>query len=135
MLEGLIRFSPDLVALIKYDEEDEKTEKAVYIDAEGNETPICGGGSSDFEVFTVTINAAEDYEQYFYVTRSYYDGIDQAVIPTGREGEYYMIAYNGEIQLTTSGFAYSDITGAAELSEGWLVITGDCTFSLSAVIH
>lgn len=55
MYEGFLKFTPDLTALIRYDEKTEKTDKAVYIDGEGKETPIGGGGGGVYEVVEVEI--------------------------------------------------------------------------------
>lgn len=134
MLEGLLKFAPDLAALIRYDEENKQTDKAVYIDAEGNETPICGGGSSDFDVFEVTITADGNTSEIYEVLRSYYDGTDHAIIPCNVTAPYYMIAYQGEITLLTSQYDISNVSGDAEYDADFnqLVITGDCSFTLHA---
>lgn len=134
MLEGLLRFAPDLAALIRYDEENKQTDKAVYIDAEGNETPICGGGSSDFDVFEVTITSDGNTSEIYEVLRSYYDGTDYAIIPCNVTAPYYMIAYQGEIVLMTQAYNVSDVSGAAVYDENLhqITITGDCAFTLEA---
>ena len=75
MFEGFLKFTPDLTALIRYDEKTEKTDKAVYIDAEGNETPICSGGGSEYEVVEVEI------------TNTSYDVIAQVAGPLMQTGQ------------------------------------------------
>lgn len=136
MLEGLLRFAPDLAALIRYDEENKQTDKAVYIDAEGNETPICGGGSGDIDVYTVTVTASGSAGQFYEITRSYYDGVDKALIPQQTESINFMIAYEDEITMfaNNGAFVFSNVTGDAELDEltGDIKITGDCAFSVAA---
>ena len=132
MLEGLLRFAPDLAALIRYDESTKETDKAVYIDAEGNETPICGGGSSDYSTATVTVTGTE------------YDTIYGGIISNGAlvasktangTQEITVVLYKGEGQLVTSG-AFNNAEGDVEIKEAetnTLIVTGDGSVSITGL--
>lgn len=132
MLEGLLRFSPDLAALIRYDESTKETDKAVYIDAEGNETHICGGGSSDYSTAIVTVTGTE------------YDTIYGGIISGGAlvasktangTQEITVVLYKGEGQLVTSG-TFNNAEGDVEIKEAetnTLIVTGDGSVSITGL--
>lgn len=55
MATGFLKFDHDHTVYIDLDLATDEVRKAVIIDADDVETPICGGGSSDFTTAQVTI--------------------------------------------------------------------------------
>lgn len=102
-----------------------------------------GGGSSDFSTAEVTItnNSSEEVQFYIptYMNIPDYGAIIQSFMWTNSEEPTFegevVIPTNGELyvgsslaQFTTSN---TSITGNARLENGQLIITGDCTITIS----
>lgn len=102
-----------------------------------------GGGSSDFSTAEVTItnNSSEEVQFYIptYMDIPGYGTIIQSFMWTNSEEPTFegevVIPTNGELyvgsslaQFTTSN---TSITGNARLENGQLIITGDCTITIS----
>ncbi len=55
MATGMLKFSPNNTVYIDLDLETHTANKAVDIDAEGVEWPLCGGGAGAFKIFKGTL--------------------------------------------------------------------------------
>ena len=129
MATGMLKFSPNNTVCIDLDLENHTANKAVDIDAEGVEWPICGGGGSDFSTATVTVSGGNDYDDLFGMlwdeanneTYSHINAIGSDTI------EVEVVLYNGVGYLFTNA-AFGEVTGDVEVVEGnssILNITGD----------
>lgn len=88
-----------------------------------------GGGSSDFSTAKLTYSGIEQ----IYISRIYADGDNTLVTPIIADpGTYDVVLYNG--------VAYGDldrvlgnvsVDGAIEYDDGGVIITGDCTITIS----
>lgn len=136
MFEGILRVSPDLAALIRVDEETKQTDKAVYIDAQGNETPICIGGSGSIETATVTVVLPSNESVHGYI----WDNVNNKIVSQiysdiGGSVDVEVILINGVGFLYTwSNFenANGDVEIVTDMN-GALRVTGDGSVAVQPI--
>lgn len=127
MATGMLKFSPNNTVYIDLNLENHTANKAVDIDADGVEWPLCGGGSGDFKIFKATLtsitqNILESVK--FTFNDMLYKMPD---IPAEETVEIWLPVIGDETRITNANF--SNITGDAALDpeavEPTLVVTGD----------
>ena len=124
MATGMLKFSPNNTVYIDLDLENHTANKAVDIDAEGIEWPLCGGGSSDYSTATVTVIGIE-YDKVYGGIIS--DGELVASKDANGTHEFTVLLYKGEGQLVTNG-NFTMAEGDVEIKEAetnTLIVTGD----------
>lgn len=123
MATGMLKFSPNNTVFIDLDLENHTANKAVDIDAEGVEWPLCGG-SSDYSTATVTVIGIKNDKVYGGIIS---DGELVASKDANGTHEFAVLLYKGEGQLVTNGiFTMAD--GDVEIKEAelnTLIVTGD----------
>ena len=126
MATGMLKFSPNNTVFIDLDLESHTANKAVDIDAEGVEWPLCGGGG-DFQIFKATLtNITPDVlnEVKFTFNDMEYKLPD---IPAEETIVVWLPVIGDETSIINANF--SNITGNAaldpEAAELTLVVTGD----------
>ena len=134
MATGMLKFSPNNTVYIDLDLENHTANKAVDIDAEGVEWPLCGGGGGDFQIFKATLtsitnNNLEKVEFTFNDMK--YKMPD---IPAEETVVIWLPVIGDETRITNANF--SNITGDAVLvtepeEEPTLVVTGDFAAEIS----
>ena len=127
MATGMLKFSPNNTVFIDLDLENHTANKAVDIDAEGVEWPLCGGGGGDFKIFKATLtNVTQDNLNniVFIFNDMRYKLPDIAAESTV---EIWLPVIDSETILTNA--AFTNITGDAEIDPDTLelVVTGDFT--------
>lgn len=134
---GLLRFTDEIMAEIDLTA-DGTVEKAVIIDGDGNETPIGGGGSSDFTTAEVkVINNTESIHEFSCVN-IYTEGstnilVMNAGVGKNTEKTITAVLYKGEGELLLQSLGASmTATGDIEISGDDAIISGDGTITLSA---
>lgn len=127
MATGMLKFSPNNTVYIDLDLENHTANKAVDIDAEGVEWPLCGGGSGDFKIFKATLtnitqNILNDIEFLFNDMRYKLPNI-----PAEETVVIWLPVIGNETYLANATF--SNVTGDAyidlEAVEYTLIATGD----------
>ena len=126
------RFNDDCKVFVSMSD-DTTVEKAVIIDAEGNETDIAGGGGeSDFSTATVTYTT----NQMTPLFLNHIDDNINGINPTMRsDGEYSVILYKQKaIGVWISGFEGLTVETTGNITvdsdQGIFTITGDGTISI-----
>ena len=134
MATGMLKFSPNNTVFIDLDLENHTANKAVDIDAEGVEWPLCGGVSGDLSVITATIANNDDLSISMDI--SYLNGRASKMLVHNTTEPINLIAYQGKVVVFGAENTFSDVTGAAEFSNNadgnnnpGLVITGVCAFT------
>ena len=128
MATGMLKFSPNNTVFIDLDLENHTANKAVDIDAEGVEWPLCGGGGGgDFQIFKATLtNVTQNNLNniVFIFNDMRYKLPDIAAESTV---EIWLPVIGSETILTDAAFTH--ITGDAEIDPDTLelVVTGDFT--------
>lgn len=127
MATGMLKFSPNNTVFIDLDLENHTANKAVDIDAEGVEWPLCGGGSGDFQIFKATLTNITQTNLnniVFLFNEMRYKLPDIAAETTV---EIWLPVIGDETILT--GVAFTHITGDADIDPDTLelVVTGDFT--------
>ena len=127
MATGMLKFSPNNTVYIDLDLENHTANKAVDIDAEGIEWPLCGGGSGDFKIFKATLTSITESnleKVKFTFNDMLYKMPD---IPAEETVEIWLPVTGDETRITNANFF--NITGNAALDpeavEPTLVVTGD----------
>lgn len=136
MAAGMLKFSPNNTVYIDLDLENHTANKAVDIDAEGVEWPLCGGGSGDFQIFIATLtNNTENYVQgleFKFNNMNY----KMPRIPPGATSEIWLPVIGDEV-IVGNG-QYSNVTGAAVVNpdepETELIVTGDFAADVDDVL-
>ena len=134
MATGMLKFSPNNTVYIDLDLENHTANKAVDIDAEGIEWPLCGG-SGDFQIFKATLtnttqNNVRSIE--FKFNDMFYK------IPNILAGETVEIwlPVIGDETIITAGI-FSNVTGDAvddpEYPGTTLIVTGDFAADVSEI--
>lgn len=131
------RFNDDCKVFVSMSD-DTTVEKAVIIDAEGNETDIGGGGgSSDFSIAQVTVSIIEPgIEEPYYPENIACIGINDRIIieSFNNAATYPMILYKGSEEIYTDTNTFVSCSGDAtyeiEDTDIIITITGDCAITL-----
>lgn len=137
MATGMLKFSPNNTVYIDLDLENHTAIKAVDIDAEGVEWPLCGGGSGEFQIFKATLtNTSQDIvvqnlefkfnNMVYKMPRIIPETTVEVWLPViGDE----VIVGNGQ---------YTNVTGAAVVNpdepETGLIVTGDFAADVENVL-
>ena len=136
MATGMLKFSPNNTVFIDLDLENHTANKAVDIDAEGVEWPLCGGGSGDFHIFIATLtNNTENYVRglEFKFNDMIYK---MPSILSGATVEVWLPVIGDEV-IVGNG-QYSNVTGAAVVNpdepETGLIVTGDFAADVENVL-
>lgn len=129
MATGMLKFSPNNTVYIDLDLENHTANKAVDIDAEGVEWPLCGGGSGAFKIFkaTLTNNTDNDVDSIeFKLNNMLYT---MPVIAGGATAEIWIPVIGDETTVTIDvTHNFFNVTGDAVLDSGdvkTLIVTGD----------
>lgn len=135
MATGFLKFDHDHTVYIDLDLATDEVKKAVIIDADDVETPICGGGSGDFSTATLTItNSAADSKMVVFPNIVEDDGgiaSGSASIPANEtkivtivlyKGTGYISVRVGQIVGCQGDVTADDIDGA--------IVTGDGSFNI-----
>lgn len=129
MATGMLKFSPNNTVFIDLDLENHTANKAVDIDAEGVEWPLCGGGSGDFKIFkaTLTNNTDNNVDSIeFKFNDMLYTMPD---IAGGATVEIWIPVIGDETNVTIDvTHNFFNVTGDAVLDSGdvkKLIVTGD----------
>lgn len=125
MATGMLKFSPNNTVFIDLDLENHTANKAVDIDAEGVEWPLCGGGGGDFQIFKAALtNITPDVlnEVKFTFNDMEYKLPD---IPAEETLVIWLPVIGDETCISNANFF--NITGDAEIDPDTLelVVTGD----------
>lgn len=135
MTTGMLKFSPNNTVYIDLDLENHTANKAVDIDAEGVEWPLCGG-SGDYKIFKATltsITTVDLKEVKFTFNDMLYKLPD---IPAEETIVVWLPVIGDETSITNANF--SNITGNAaldlEAAEPTLVVTGDFAANIAGLI-
>jgi len=136
MATGFLKFDHDHTVYIDLDLATDEVKKAVIIDADDVETPICGGGSSDFSTATLTVNNNNGSTVYLGVP--YILTIDgQGSVGAGRlaleEGTstVSVILYKGKTTILTSDYNVTTTGNIEVLKESFYLITGDAALTIT----
>lgn len=126
MATGMLKFSPNNTVFIDLDLENHTANKAVDIDAEGVEWPICGG-TGEFKIFKATLTSIAP-NNLKKVNFTFNDMLYKMPdIPAEETIVIWLPVIGDETRITNANF--SNITGNAaldpEAEEPTLVVTGD----------
>lgn len=137
---GLLKFTDEIKAEINL-AADGTVEKAVVIDGDGVETPIGGGGDSDFTTAEVTFvrTAGASGSTAFWGAWAHDKGGDssmQNMFAPATDTTATLVLYKGKAMISPDdyrGITAMTATGNAEVdSQTYDVsITGDCTITFS----
>ena len=137
MATGMLKFSPNNTVFIDLDLENHTANKAVDIDAEGVEWPLCGGGSGDFQIFIATLT--NNTENYVHGLEFKFNNMIYKMpnILAGATVEIWLPVIGDEV-IVDHG-QYSNVTGAAVVNpdepETGLIVTGDFAADVDNVIE
>lgn len=125
MATGMLKFSPNNTVYIDLDLQNHTANKAVDIDAEGVEWPLCGGGSGDYKIFKATLTNITDNnlnDIVFIFNNMRYKLPD---IAAGATVEIWIPVVGDETVVTNA--AFSGVTGDATIDPDTneLIATGD----------
>lgn len=136
MATGMLKFSPNNTVYIDLDLENHTANKAVDIDAEGVEWPICGGGGGgDYRIITGTlsnIGSVPAVVKFVFNNMEYYPpNIEPGAAPV--EIQFPVVGDNIEI---LPGGAVDTISGDATYDEETrkITATGDFTVVLNVTL-
>ena len=134
MATGFLKFDHDHTVYIDLDLATDEVKKAVIIDADDVETPICGGGNSDFTTAKLTVTNTGDDSATVYCS-NINGGMANPSIPVGREKtETVDIAlYKGRAVINIlPGAKIVNYSGDITLEDDpvYLVATGDCSITI-----
>lgn len=127
MATGMLKFSPNNTVFIDLDLENHTANKAVDIDAEGVEWPLCGGGSGAFKIFKATLTniTSEGLNKVKFTFNDMEYKLPD--IPAEETLVIWLPVIGDETRISNANF--SNITGNAALDpeavESTLVVTGD----------
>ena len=140
MATGFLKFDHDHTVYIDLDLTTDEVNKAVIIDADDVETPICGGGSSDFTTAQVTMTNNSNHS----ITVICPIAIDTdnelfaygAISLTANETSIVtMILYKGKGIVSTEGASrISDVTGDIVLEPTRAIVTGNGSITIISSI-
>ena len=137
---GLLKFANGIKAKIDLTA-DGAVEKAVIIDGDGDETPIGGGGSSDFTTAEVTINIATGDEATVLLMPQIQDsnrrtGIVAAEVKaSGTPVTYNVPLFKGHCFIKVKSGDVDGLTGNVTSLGDWLDVTGNCSLIAYYVMH
>lgn len=129
---GLLRFTDEIKAEIDL-AADGAVEKAVIIDGDGVETPIGGGGTSDFTTAEVTISGATgDKATVLLMPRIQVSdirtGIGVIEVTASRKPKTYNVPlFKGHCFITLKSGDVGGLTGNVTSFGDWLDVTGNCS--------
>lgn len=136
MATGFLKFDHDHTVYIDLDLATDEVNKAVIIDADDVETPICGGGGGDFSTATLTITNAGLSRKSVYCA-NIDSGMANPFIHIGaNETETFdIVLYNGKavIDVDAAITTVDSYSGDIHL-EGdpeYLVATGDGSITIN----
>ena len=142
MATGFLKFDHDHTVYIDLDLATDEVRKAVIIDADDVETPICGGGSSDFTTAQVTIKNNSDISNTMICPIAIDTDNDSlaygAISLTANETTIVtMILYKGKgiIGSIEGSSVISDATGDIVLDGGVATVTGDGSITVITGIN
>lgn len=147
---GLLKFTDEIKAEIDL-AADGTVEKAVLIDGDGVETPIGGGGSSDFSMAEVTLVNSADSNRAVLIPVCYEptppfnpDAFVESFVQMAvndtlilnvplYKGHCSIVNGSSEdrLQGVTVATSYTVTSGSATSSRSGVDITGDCTITVS----
>ena len=129
------RFNDDCKVFVSMSD-DTTVEKAVIIDAEGNETDI-GGGESDFSTAIVKfIGGTVDNDKSTIISCiDVYDEILESIpvaLQTGVTSTFNLVLYKGKQILGFAPEAIESYTGSViiDQDEGQVIVTGDAEITV-----
>jgi len=137
MATGFLKFDQDHTVYIDLDTETDVVNKAVIIDAEDNETPICGGGGSgDFRIIKATLTniSQENLTNIEFMFNNMYYKLPN--LAGGESGVCWIPVIGDKVYLARASF--SNITGNAEIlvdQYNTLVATGDFSANVAGAIE
>lgn len=124
------RFNDDCKVFVSMSD-DTTVEKAVIIDAEGNETDIGGGGGeSDFSTAEVTISntgGSTDFDQYVIPVVDNDSIMLARAMQSDNERKLTAVLYKGSLIIYTGGDVVVSGDAQYDNDTGFVTITGDCT--------
>lgn len=129
MATGMLKFSPNNTVYIDLDLENHTANKAVDIDAEGVEWPLCGG-SGQYRIIKGTIINSADREIALTFRFMDLDYGTQAVDPNATLDLYFPVIGDS---VAISGGVFSNISGDAVEEQGYLTATGDFTATIQSI--
>lgn len=131
MATGMLKFSPNNTVYIDLDLENHTANKAVDIDAEGVEWPICGGGGGgDYRIIKGTITNSDlaggrllfRFMDMDYITPS---------VDVGATLDIYFPVIGDGVEI--SGAVFSNVSGDAVQEQGYLSASGDFTANIQGI--
>lgn len=146
MATGFLKFDHDHTVYIDLDLATDEVKKAVIIDADDVETPICGGGASDFSTVQVTLKNGDIGGVFVGIPYISITGADFTVddltgglsIPPNSEVILTAILYQGKLTIPENHFLVNrdESTGEYEenVSDGYITITGECSITLAPTV-
>ena len=136
MATGFLKFDHDHTVYIDLDLATDEVRKAVIIDAHDVETPICGGGGSDFTTAQVTITNNSD-DSIIVICPTAIDADNESLaygavsLNANETAIVTMIIYKGKGIVRTEGFGLiSDVTGDIVLEPTRAIVSGDGSITI-----
>ena len=137
MATGFLKFDHDHTVYIDLDLAADEVNKAVIIDADDVETPICGGGGdSDFTTAQVSITNNSD-DNIIVICPIAIDADNESLaygavsLNASETSIVTMILYKGIGIVSTEGFGMiSDVTGDIVLEPTRAIVSGDGSITI-----
>ena len=143
MATGFLKFDHDHTVYIDLDLATDEVRKAVIIDADDVETPICGGdGGGNFSTAQVTLKTGEQSDIYVPIPFISIAGADYTVdgltsglfMEPNSEVVLTAILYENKLTVLEHRFVVDgeESTGDYEenVVDGYITITGECSITL-----
>lgn len=134
MATGFLKFDHNHTVYIDLDLATDEVKKAVIIDADDVETPICGGGTSDFSTAQMTVHNNSD------ISANVICAMTMTSLSTEMSGAAVSVGANETITVTimlykgkaliTSDHLMSDSSGNITIEPLNAIATGDCSITL-----
>lgn len=134
MATGFLKFDHDHTVYIDLDLATDEVNKAVIIDADDVETPICGGGTSDFSTAQMTVHNNSDNSATVIcaMTKTTLNTeMSEAGVSVGANETITVtiILYKGKAFIT-SDHMMSELSGDITIEPLGAIATGDCSITL-----
>lgn len=141
MATGFLKFDHDHTVYIDLDLATDEVRKAVIIDADDVETPICGGGTGGLTIANVTLSTTNIGEVGLYMPliitgSNNKEYINDGYATTTGDPETYRVPVGVDgLLVDYSGNSVVSSTGDVEVDADntMLLITGDCSIVMNNV--
>lgn len=137
MATGFLKFDHDHTVYIDLDLATDEVNKAVIIDADDVETPICGGGSGDFTTAKLTVTYTGLSSAMTVYCANIEGGMADPFIHIGAEETetFDIVLYKGKTVIDVDRTITQVVSYSGDIHlEGdpeYLVATGDCSITIN----